>query len=438
MKKMLTILLILFGFVLTGCHTSTEANQFEPKNNTFWIATDIHFIAPSLHDDGKEFQFIKGTAAGKDLDYQEESLTAFVAKAKKVKPAAIILTGDLTLNGEKQSAKEMAKILAPVKKTGTKILAIPGNHDIFDGWARKYQGDTKERIAQISPADFKEFFPDGYKLATSTDSASLSYAIKIDKKYDFIFLDTNEYPIQTSRAQPHTGGQVKDETLNWLEKRLQIAESKNKVPILFMHHNLFIHNPLVYKGYVLSNAQTLKSLLAKYQVPIVFSGHIHAQDIMKDPTGKTDITEVVTSSFAIADHAYGELKLTPGKISYHRQTVDVDAWAKENKMTAKNLSQHNAYLKELFFKDGQRLAYQQLLDQNVRDENILAPAAKLVGEVNYNYFTGQDNYSSKKREQIKQSFAYKELGKYSPFLQKYIDSAINDTNLADQKLVIKP
>lgn len=438
MKKMLTILLILFGFVLTGCHTSTEANQFEPKNNTFWIATDIHFIAPSLHDDGKEFQFIKGTAAGKDLDYQEESLTAFVAKAKKVKPAAIILTGDLTLNGEKQSAKEMAEILAPVKKTGTKILAIPGNHDIFDGWARKYQGDTKERIAQISPADFKEFFPDGYKLATSTDSASLSYAIKIDKKYDFIFLDTNEYPIQTSRAQPHTGGQVKDETLNWLEKRLQIAESKNKVPILFMHHNLFIHNPLVYKGYVLSNAQTLKSLLAKYQVPIVFSGHIHAQDIMKDPTGKTDITEVVTSSFAIADHAYGELKLTPGKISYHRQTVDVDAWAKENKMTAKNLSQHNAYLKELFFKDGQRLAYQQLLDQNVRDENILAPAAKLVGEVNYNYFTGQDNYSSKKREQIKQSFAYKELGKYSPFLQKYIDSAINDTNLADQKLVIKP
>ena len=85
MKKMLTILLILFGFVLTGCHTSTEANQFEPKNNTFWIATDIHFIAPSLHDDGKEFQFIKGTAAGKDLDYQEESLTAFVAKAKKSK-----------------------------------------------------------------------------------------------------------------------------------------------------------------------------------------------------------------------------------------------------------------------------------------------------------------------------------------------------------------
>lgn len=438
MKKMLTILLILFGFVLTGCHTSTEANQFKPKNNTFWIATDIHFIAPSLHDDGKEFQFIKGTAAGKDLDYQEESLTAFVAKAKKVKPAAIILTGDLTLNGEKQSAKEMAEILAPVKKTGTKILAIPGNHDIFDGWARKYQGDTKERIAQISPTDFKEFFPDGYKLATSTDSASLSYAIKIDKKYDFIFLDTNEYPIQTSRAQPHTGGQIKNETLNWLEKRLQIAESKNKVPILFMHHNLFIHNPLVYKGYVLSNAQTLKSLLAKYQVPVVFSGHIHAQDIMKDPTGKTDITEVVTSSFAIADHAYGELKLTPGKISYHRQTVDVDAWAKENKMTAKNLSQHNAYLKELFFKDGQRLAYQQLLDQNVRDENILAPAAKLVGEVNYNYFTGQDNYSSKKREQIKQSFAYKELGKYSPFLQKYIDSAINDINLADQKLVITP
>lgn len=437
MKKILMLLLTLTGVVLTGCYKEAEKTAFDSKNNTFWVATDIHFIAPSLHDDGKEFQFIKKTAAGKDLDYQQEALTAFIDKAKKVKPKAIILTGDLTLNGEKQSAKEMAKIFSPLQKIGITVLAIPGNHDIFDGWARKYSGDTKKRIAQISPADFKKFFPDGYNLATSVDKSSLSYALKINKKYDFIFLDTNEYPIQPSRAQPHTGGQITKETLTWLKECLKGAQNNKRIPIVFMHHNLFIHNPLVYKGYVLSNAQTLKSLLAHYHVPIVFSGHIHAQDIIKDPTRETDIIEVVTSSFAIADHAYGELKLTPDNISYTRKTVDVDLWAKENKKTAKDLRYHNTYLKQLFLKDGERLAYQQLLDQNIRNKSILEPAANLIGEVNYNYFTGQDNYSLKKSTQLKKSPAYKEIAKYTPFLQKYVDSAINDTNLPDQKLRIK-
>ena len=438
MKKILLFLLLGTSFFLVGCQENEKFAKSLSTNDTFWIATDIHFIAPSLHDDGKEFQFIKKTAAGKDLDYQVASLSAFVAKAKKERPAAIILTGDLTLNGERQSAKEMAQIFSPLRTNDIPVLAILGNHDIYDGWAKKYQEDKKERIDQVSPADFKQFFPDGYKMAFDTDSVSLSYAVNINKTYDFIFLDTNEYPIQNSRAQPHTGGQVKEATLAWLEETLKTTENNHKIPIVFMHHNLFKHNPLIYKGYVLSNDKIVKKLFAKYHVPIVFSGHIHAQDIMKDPTGQTAIIEVVTSSFAIADHSYGELQLQDNQIIYKRKQVNVQTWAKENKKTGQNLRHHNTYLKNLFIKDGERLAYQQLLEQNVRDEEILAPAAKLVAKVNYNYFTGNDNYSSNQIAAIKESEAYDNLKKYSPFLQQYLDYSLQDDNLSDQKIVVHP
>lgn len=44
-----------------------------------------------------------------------------------------MITGDLTFNGAKTSAKKFAELFAPLKKAGVALIAIPGNHDIFDG-----------------------------------------------------------------------------------------------------------------------------------------------------------------------------------------------------------------------------------------------------------------------------------------------------------------
>ena len=108
------------------------------KNNKVYLLSDTHLIAKDLHDDGAAFQRMRDTSAGKDLDYQGLVLIAFVRKVLKEKPAAVIITGDLTFNGEKLSAEKMAWIFAPLKKAGVAFLVIPGNHDIYDGWARKF------------------------------------------------------------------------------------------------------------------------------------------------------------------------------------------------------------------------------------------------------------------------------------------------------------
>lgn len=101
-------------------------------NTEIWVISDTHLIADNLHDNGQAFSQMQKTSQGKDLYYQETALSAFCRMANEKKPAAIVVTGDVTFNGERESAERFAKIFRSLKDT--KLLVIPGNHDIFDGW----------------------------------------------------------------------------------------------------------------------------------------------------------------------------------------------------------------------------------------------------------------------------------------------------------------
>lgn len=414
----------------------TPPNQKQSSNKsqqTFFILSDTHFLAPELHDDGKAFTFIKGTAAGKDLDYQKASLEAFVATALRDKPDGIIITGDLTLNGEKISAEKMVQLFAPLADAKIPLYCIPGNHDIHDGWARKYQGSEQKTTPQISPEDFKKIFSQGYQNALATAPEDLSYSLSINADYRLILLDSNLYTRDDSGSQPVTQGKLRDSTLKWLREQLEAAKEAKQHSLLFIHHNLLKHNPTVYKGYVLENAETVKKLLKDYDVPAVFSGHIHAQDIMQED----GLTEIVSSSFAIIDHGYGVLTLSDSKIDYQRKTISVSSWAKSqtnlDEKLKKKLSQHDDYLYHLFDQDGQRLAYQTLMEQGIYDEKTLEPVAQFVGQTNIDYFRGTDFISDEKLQTLKQQSGYQLLAKNSDFLKDYVDFALQDHNLNDQK-----
>lgn len=101
----------------------------QDKKTSFWVISDTHLIADSLHDDGQAFSQMQKTSQGKDLYYQETALSAFVRMAEEKKPAAIIVTGDVTFNGERVSAERFAEIFKPLTKT--KLLVLPGNITIF-------------------------------------------------------------------------------------------------------------------------------------------------------------------------------------------------------------------------------------------------------------------------------------------------------------------
>lgn len=119
--------------------------------------TDVHYFNSSLTDDGAAFKKYVAAGDGKQLAYSEEITDAFLDDVKAQKSDVLIISGDLTNNGEKASHEGLAKKLTAVEKTGTQVFVVPGNHDINNPWARKFEKDKQlptDTITQKISAKF--------------------------------------------------------------------------------------------------------------------------------------------------------------------------------------------------------------------------------------------------------------------------------------------
>jgi len=434
MKKSLWIGLgvlvaVIAGLVIFWPKSQPAKALTTSQTPKLWVLSDPHFIAPSLHDEGKAYTEIKQTAAGKDMDYQPQTVQAFVHAALQAKPTAVIITGDVTFNGALVSAESLAKRLAPLQHAGIKLLVIPGNHDIYDGWARQYQGSQQIKVSQISPNDWRRIWAQSYQVAASNDPASLSYRVNLNRDYQLLCLDSNTYPVQPSNVAPNTGGALSDDTLKWLAQQLRAGQQAHRQSLVFMHHNLYQHNAHVHQGFVLDNAAALKTLLDRYHVKIVFSGHIHAQDISHDPDQQSPITEIVSGSFAISPNGVGEVSLSPTRFTYHRRAIDLTPILTAKDRKNPDLRDHQAYLTRLFEEDAQPLVFEALAQTGVSQKQLVA-ATQLFGVLNWRYFTGEDNPTRQQLATLKANPAYKTLMQ-SPELRGYLNTIVVDTNVPD-------
>ena len=75
------------------------------------LGTDIHYFSDSLTDGGPRFQEMVEYGDGKVVTYIDQITDAFLDEVVKLRPDALVLSGDLTLNGEKASHKDLAEKL---------------------------------------------------------------------------------------------------------------------------------------------------------------------------------------------------------------------------------------------------------------------------------------------------------------------------------------
>ena len=393
----------------------------------FWLISDPHLIADDLHDFGARFQEMRRTSAGKDIAYQDLALRAFVRKVLKEKPAALVITGDLTFNGAKRSAERLGEIFAPLKKAGIALLVIPGNHDIYDGWARSFAGSEERRVEQISPDDWKDIFSSSYDLAASQEPGSLSYSVNLNQHWRLLLLDSNLYGSQFSRTHPMTSGAIDDGERRWLGQELAEAKRLGQDVLFFMHHNLYSHNSVVHDGFKLNNAGEIVQLLSQYPVRCAFSGHIHAQHIM---SGWVPVPEVVSSCFAESDQGYGMVELTANSLSYQRHSFDIDDFLTAEEKKLPPFMDFHAYLKEVFDQSNDLLLRQHLLKGAAKD---LPEAAEMLKNMHWDFFTGQSYKSEAEIATIYESSAYRTLLAAMPSMKSYISSLYESTQ-SSQKL----
>lgn len=469
MKIVKIVVLSLFLIILTGCskvekkdssdtgiksegiNTESadkehleEADQMQPVSGTsgaqnpvqFVVATDIHYLSKDLTDNGELFQRMLVSSDGKQVNYITEITDAFLEEVIKMHPTGLILSGDLTFNGEKKSHEELGDKLKAVSEAGIPVYVIPGNHDLNNYYASRYQKDSLVEVDNTSPEDFKKIYSSfGLDKAIYKDEKTLSYVSEITNDVWLFMLDTNRYEFNSKSYPSEPSGIIGRFTFAWLEKCLKEAEVKGITPVVVMHHNLLKHNEKLFYGYTLDGYQDVVDLFHKYHVKVNLSGHIHMQSIVSDETPDNTVYDIVTSALSVYTNQYGVLEVNPGvQASYHTKPVDMEQYAKDKGLTDNNLLDFEEYSYQFFTTNSHKKILSSLKDLNIsEDEKEIM--AELSDKINANYFSGT---LYKIQEELKASEGYKLWVKYGDnILNGYITGRLN-TPSKDQTTVIIP
>lgn len=413
-------------FPTAESESESETAQTEEPEEYDWektaiVATDIHYLARSLTDGGSSFQYMVEHGDGKVVTYIEPIVDAFLEEVIEQKPDMLILSGDLTLDGEKKSHEELAGKLYAVQEAGIPVLVIPGNHDINNHHAAEYRGGDRLPAEFTTPREFRDIYEDfGYREAISQDRTTLSYVYEVDEYNRLLMLDTCQY-----QQRARVGGAILSDTYDWIDQQLEAAwdDGMNIIPVA--HHNLLDQSEIYVDDCTIEHGEQLVERLEDWNVPLFLSGHLHVQHTKRSDEDR-GIWEMVTSSLATPACQYGVLKFRDdGSFDYYTQAVDVAGWAKRHGRTEEDLLEFDSF-KEPFLK---RVFYNQSYDklQAIRhlDESQRRRMSEVYTELNYHYYQG-DAY--RVRDKVLQNPDYELwLGDgSSTVLTDYVEYIISD------------
>lgn len=287
------------------------------------VITDIHYLDSQLVDEGEALLAYQQVTGRKIADLHEVLEYVF-ADLQIENPDLLLITGDITNHGEKQSHLGFIEKLSVLQKSGTRIYVIPGNHDINIPNAKAYRGDVPMPVENITKNEFAELYGSfGYADALRNDPASLSYLTELNDSLWLLCFDTNRYAEYTTNSI--TGGRILPETMNWAIEILDEARGKEIMVLGMMHHGLVEHMPYqatFFPQYLVDDWQYNADRLADAGLKVVFTGHFHANDItMHISSAGNKIYDVETASLAQYPFAYRVMNFEKDKLSIDTRFV---------------------------------------------------------------------------------------------------------------------
>ncbi len=301
------------------------------------VFSDDHFYDPSLGTNGQAFQtYLDGDR--KLLAESSQILGSALTDIIKSDAKVVLVSGDLTKDGEKVCHLEVAQALGKLKKSGKQVFVIPGNHDIASGDAARFDGDKKTQIATVTAVDFASIYKDfGYSQALERDPNSLSYVVEPVEGLWILAIDSCRYPENDpvnghpivdgkmyresfrdyAGKKLHRKDRVYAKSLDWIEQRLIEARKKNKAVLVMLHHGIVPHwkgQQKLHWEYLMPGYADLARMFARYDARFVLTGHYHAQDIALKRFKNKWIYDVATGSFVTYPNPWREIVFGPQKV----------------------------------------------------------------------------------------------------------------------------
>jgi 3',5'-cyclic AMP phosphodiesterase CpdA len=320
------LILIVTTLLLAGC--GSEYSNYQPSRTAkFAVLSDTHLYDGATFGVGSQEFIATSVRENKLLSESVEILSGAITTISSSDIDFVLVTGDLTKDGERKNHELMASKLAELKAHGKKVFVIPGNHDINNPLALSYTTSPPSPVANIGPAEFERIYADfGYRDALFRDPDSLSYIAEPVPGMWLFALDSCLYASNAYQESPTTSGAFGNATRMWIIARLVDARSQGKVVIGMMHHGILEHfagQSVEYPEYVLNNWREVAADLSGHGLRTMFTGHFHATDITSQKFSGSLLYDIETGSLVTYPNSYriAEYNFNRNELSLHSERV---------------------------------------------------------------------------------------------------------------------
>ena len=342
------------------------------------VLSDIHVMGPQLVvSDGTAWQ----NALAKErklLDYSQEIFDVMVEKYLSDKPDMVLITGDLTKDGELASHEYVVAGLDRLRQAGIDVYVIPGNHDLGTANALFFDADNTTKAEVADAAAFESMYRHyGYGTSSVRETSTLTYACEPITGLVLIGIDSGK------------SGILSETTLAWVCQQAQQAHNEGKQVIAMMHHPLFPHVNGMEKlssSYHVKGYEDVRNRLVDAGIRIILTGHVHISDIAKDynATLNDSIYDVNTGSTISYPCDYREMTLSADLSQLSIQTGHITSLPSDNDFTNTAKTRFQDFVKK----------YASSYTSNDMYAQILAAMAILHANGNENLSTDAQSYLS--------------------------------------------
>ena len=305
-SRLLSLLLaVVLVFTLTV--PALAADKPQDMNLRIAVMSDLHYLSPDMIADTADFEH----ALNSDRKLLKESSAILYEKFEQVradKPDILLVSGDLTKDGEQECHAALAKQLQQLQQDipGLKIYVINGNHDIRNYNAKNFNTADGKAVpaTRTEPEDFKRIYDFVYSdptvIATYTPAegnkaGGLSYVARPVEGLTVIAMDTCRYSSDNTSIgddEHETSGAISADLEKWVIEQTAAAKARGDLVIGLEHHGLVPHfdvQPTILPMYLVNGYERIAQEYADAGMSVVFTGHMHAVDIaaMTTASGNT-------------------------------------------------------------------------------------------------------------------------------------------------------
>lgn len=251
-------------------------------------------------------------------------------------PSVLLVTGDLSSEGEQTSHEGFAEQMTRLQEAGVTVLVIPGNHDLYNDSAMTFQDDTQVRDngtgeLYTTEAEFRDIYASmGYdeeatKAAVDDNpiesieyyrpvedgqiadcQGGLSYVARLEGGVALVMIDTEVYTTDfngNSVAAGSSGGMMSDALRDWVKSEAAKLASEGYTIVAGAHHPVLDHQTTAETEFVTDrvdvqsgeggtakdNSNVIATELADAGIHYVFSGHMHENDVASYTTAAGNV-----------------------------------------------------------------------------------------------------------------------------------------------------